>query len=209
MAREGPFTIRRGEWEGLALLTYIPQRRGARHYADAPSVALGLAKLLPTHGREWAATMAGLLADLVPEGLDCVTCPPASRRRSQRGWYFARCLAEQVAAQVGLPFLDCLRWIDEGTEAAKGVKHQAGQGRKLGREVACEEDLSGQRVLLIDDGWTTGITAALCREALLQAGAAEVHLRTLFCTERTAHRPAQERARIKRRAELRKTRCRG
>jgi len=153
--------------------------------------------------------MAGLLADLVPEGCDVVTCPPASRRRSQRGWYFARRLAERVADRIDLPFLDCLRWIDEGTEAAKGVKHQAGQGRKLGREVACDEDLTGRRVLLADDLITTGITAQLCREALQEAGAAEVSVRALFTTERTEHRPADERARIKQRAALKGVKSHG
>jgi len=137
-----------------------------------------------------------------------VTCPPASRRRSQRGWYFAEALSRSVAGHLGLPVVSCLSWVNEGFEAAKGVKTQRGQGRKLAREVACDRDLSGEQVLLIDDGWTTGITAALCREALLSAGAAGVELRTLFATERTEHRPADERARITRRAALRRLRAR-
>ncbi len=204
MAREGPFVIRRGEWEGVALLTYVPFRRGHRHFESTVSRALTLAKLLPTYGAEWAADMAGMLVEIAPEGCDLVTCPPASRRRSQRGWYFAERLARETAGRLGLPFECCLAWIDEGTEAAKGVRHQAGQGRKLARQVECDTDLSGRRVLLVDDGWTTGITADLCREALLSKGAEEVNLRTLFATERTEHRPADERDRIKRRAELRK-----
>jgi adenine/guanine phosphoribosyltransferase-like PRPP-binding protein len=202
MASEGPFTIRRGDFEGKALLVYIPFRRGGRHFADSPSQALTLAKLLPSYGAEWAEAMAGLLAQIAPEGCTCVTCPPASSRRSARGWYFAEALSRSVARHLGLPFVQPLRWAKEGQEAAKGVRHQAGQGRKLGREVACDADLSGARVLLVDDGWTTGITAALCRSALLSGGAARVELRTLFATERTEHRPAGERAKIKARAAL-------
>ena len=201
---EGPHVIRRGDFEGKALLIYVPFRRGARHFADTPSRALTLAKLLPTFGEEWAATIAGELVEIAPEGCTCVTCPPPSSRRSARGWHFAEALAKHVARRLGLWFVTPLRWVTEGAEAAKGVHHQAGQGRKLAREVACDTELPGARVLLVDDGWTTGITAALCAEALAAAGAEAVELVTLFATERTERRPAEERARIRERAALRR-----
>jgi orotate phosphoribosyltransferase len=66
------------------------------------------------------------------------------------------------------------------------------------------EPLAGERVLLIDDGWTTGITSILCREALVTAGATGVELRTLFRTELTRERPANEQRRLRR---LRKVRA--
>jgi orotate phosphoribosyltransferase len=66
------------------------------------------------------------------------------------------------------------------------------------------EPLAGERVLLIDDGWTTGITSILCRQALVAAGAAGVELRTLFRTELTRERPFAEQRRLRR---LRKVRA--
>jgi len=59
---------------------------------------------------------------------------------------------------------------------------------------------------VVDDLFTTGITAALTAEALYRAGAEGVYLVTLGATERTEHRPAEERERIAWRAQVRRVR---
>lgn len=200
-----PRPIRRGDCTGRALLTYIPRRRGPRHFQDGPSQALTLAKLLPTAGEHFAEDMGRLLTRIAPAGCTLVTCPPPSSRRSRRGWYFAAALAQVVAQQLGLPYMRVLRWTREGREDSKAIVYQRGKGRALDRDVRSDWGLGGERVLLIDDGWTTGITSWLCRNALLAAGAAEVQLRVLFRTELTRDRPAQERARLKRLARARRS----
>lgn len=186
--------------EGAALEVYIPRRRGARHWQDSFSMALALAKQIPDQGAQLAWDQGPLLAELVPVECDTIACPPASRKRMAADFYFARELACAVVdtltdsreAHLARP----LRWRQEqieGAGAAKQIMHQGGQGRKLGRQAECLEDLTGRRVCIIDDLFTTGITAALTAEALYQAGAAEVRLVTLGATERTEHRPQEER----------------
>ncbi|MFH1130305.1 MAG: phosphoribosyltransferase family protein [Pseudomonadota bacterium] len=44
---------------------------------------------------------------------------------------------------------------------------------------AKKQQVVGQHVLLVDDVMTTGATASACTEALLLAGAANVHILTL------------------------------
>jgi hypothetical protein len=190
--------------EGAALEVYIPGRRGARHYGDCFSRALALGKQLPDYGQQLAWDHAPLLAELVPGGCDAIACPPASRRRIAGGFYFARELAAAVVAVLtdsrAVHLCRPLRWeVEEiaGAGAAKEIMHQGGQGRKLARRAECVEDLTGRQVCLVDDLFTTGITAARCAEALVRAGAATVYLVTLGATERTEKRPAAERDLLK------------
>lgn len=207
--------------EGAALEVYIPARRGARHWGDSFSCALALAKQLPDYGQQFAWDMAGDLAALVPVECDAIACPPASRRRIAAAFYFARELACAVvemltgdpahngAGRREVHLCRPLRWAREeivGAGAAKEIMHQGGQGRKLGREAECLEVLAGRRVCLVDDLFTTGITAALTAEALYRAGAEGVHVVTLGATERTEDRPAEERERVGWRAEVRRAR---
>jgi len=201
--REGPLVIRRGALVARALLGYVPRRRGARHFASNLSRALWLAKVLPEYGATWAWDRAEDLLPLVPEGINGVACPPASREGTARGFHFARELTLAVATGRGVPILRPLRWLDEGAESPKEIVHQAGKGRALARRVVCNEDLAGKRMCPIGDLFTTGITAELCAQALAAAGAERVDLVCLFRTEPTSRRPREERARIRERAEVR------
>jgi len=200
--------------EGEALEVYVPRRRGARHYADAFSQALYLAKVCPDEGQQLAWDQAQALAAIIPAGVDVVTCPPASRKRMAAGFYFARELTVAVCEALtgdGAGGRDVhlarpLRWQQEailGAGAAKQIMHQGGQGRKLGRVVECLEDLTGREVVIVDDLFTTGATAAVTAEALIRAGASKVCVVAVGMTERTEHRPAEERELVKLRGEAR------
>ncbi len=210
----GPVEIHRGDLRGLALGTYIPRRgRGHRHYADAFSCALWLAKLnvpLPCGegaGAAYSVVWGAQLAALVPE-CDAVVYPPKSRTRAARGWYLAEALARQVAAKLGVPCLGCLSWAVEGAEASKALVHQSGKGRALARRAVCSARLDGLRVALVDDLATTLVTGQRCAEALQEAGAEVLGLFTLGATEATRDRPAEERERIQARAAWRRARRR-
>lgn len=211
-------TLRRklsdGLLEGSALQVYVPRRRGARHFEDTFSQALYLSKSLPDYGQQFAWDSAPAVAALVPAGAQVLTCPPASRARRAAGFYFARELTVAVAEGLtgdgdgrAVTVARPLRWAQEqiaGAGAAKQIMHQGGHGRKLGRRVECLEDLTGAEVVIIDDLWTSGATAAVTAEALFQVGAAAVFVVTLAATERTEARPAEERERLRWRAEARR-----
>ena len=206
MAREGPFRLRRGALKAVALLRYIPAARGARHYADTVSRALLLAKIMPEHAATWARDWAALLAQIVPEAVEVVVCPPRSQRRVARH-YFAGLLAEALADRLGLPLVS-MQWAQEGRESSHHIAHQAGKARSRSRraEVCDPAAVAGRRVLLTDDIVTTGLTLETCVAALTEAGAAAVECVCLAMTERTEADPVR-RDRLRQRAALRKARA--
>jgi len=205
MAREGPFRLRRGNLEAVALVRYIPKSRGARHHADTISKAVFLAKVVPDHAATWARDWAALLVDLVPAGVEVVCCPPRSRRRVARH-YFAALLAEALAERLGLPLVT-LRWTAEGRESSHHIATQKGKARARSRRAkVCEQQgVIGRRVLLTDDIATTGLTLEVCAAALTEAGAASVECVVLAMTERTEADPVR-RDRLRQRAALKKGR---
>ena len=189
-----PFSLKRGELTGAAAHLYIPTRRKARHYADTFSHALFLAKRLGAHhGAQFAWDMAGEVAALLPAGADLVAAPPPSHAGT---WYFARELAVAVSDKSGIALGRPLRWAVTGQEASKAIVHQGGKGRALGRWAECLEDLTGRRVVIVDDLYTTGITAQLTADALREVGAEVLGVVALALTEPTRARPDCERRRL-------------
>lgn len=108
---------------------------------------------------------------------DVIVFAPADRfRKSRRGYNQAQLLAKEISIRTGLPLMEALA-------RRPFVRKQA----KLDRErrldnltgvIRCNMDLSGRRVLLVDDVRTTGATAVACAKALKAAGAEMVELMT-------------------------------
>ena len=122
--------------------------------------ATGYAKV---YGRLVAGTVR---AELAGE-YDLVTWVPLSRRRlRERGYDQARLLARSTAKELGLPLTPTL----SGTgDAAKRRANIAGAYRmKTGA------DVTGKRILLMDDIVTTGATLSECARVLGKAGAEQV-----------------------------------
>ena len=124
---------------------------------------------------------AKMLADVIRatgRHFDIATYPPASR---QRLYYATAHLAKVVATELDLDLLDCLNWAGG---KGKSQKKRAGRMKlkRLGEVIECTSDMTGLRVLLIDDILTTGLTAARCVEALKGRGAQSVFVTVLGWT---------------------------
>ena len=116
------------------------------------------------------------------EACDVIVCAPMDPlRRNWRGYNQAWLLARSLSGLTGIPARNVLR-------RRAFVRHQATLNREqrirnLDGIIRCAEDVRGQRVLLVDDVRTTGATAAVCAQALLDAGAARVDLLTFAGTD--------------------------
>ncbi len=130
--------------------------------------------------QEYAKIYAPMLAASIRERLagryDVIGWVPVSRRRKRkRGYDQAELLARQTAAILGEPVVPVLQKVRH-TPAQSTI--QGAQRRKanvLGAyRVNEREDLSGRRVLLIDDVVTTGATLSECSRVLRTANVKEV-----------------------------------
>lgn len=110
-----------------------------------------------------------------------VPVPLHAERERERGFNQATLLARALASRSNLP-------LDEWSVVRTGhtARHRAGMDRRARREtverafqVTRPRLVAGERLLLIDDVFTTGATVSACAQALKEAGALEVFVLTV------------------------------
>jgi ComF family protein len=110
-----------------------------------------------------------------------VPVPLHPERERERGFNQAAQLARAVAARARLP-LD--EWSVRRVRHAE--RHRAGMDARARRETVADAFevvrprlVGGERILLVDDVFTTGATVSACARSLRQAGAHEVFVLTV------------------------------
>jgi ComF family protein len=110
-----------------------------------------------------------------------VPVPLHAERERERGFNQATLLARALAARTNLP-------LDEWSVVRVGhtARHRAGMDARARREtverafrVERPRLVAGERILLVDDVFTTGATVSSCAQALKDAGAEEVFVLTV------------------------------
>ena len=124
---------------------------------------------------------AALMSDCVENNLDCrsidvISWIPLSKKRlRQRGYNQARLLAEEIAAKTGLPCRQLLQKVKNNS--AQSLTRDAKQRQENVAGVYALDDgadVSGLRILLVDDVVTTGATMSEAARILRKAGAKSV-----------------------------------
>ena len=105
-----------------------------------------------------------------------VPVPTTRKRRHARGYNQAQVLCELFARETGMPMADALRRTDE--RAAQTKLSGWLRRRNLTGVMTADERVRGRHILLIDDVYTTGSTAAEAARALGEAGALSVSVLT-------------------------------
>lgn len=110
-----------------------------------------------------------------------IPVPLHKDRESTRGFNQASVIAQALSKATTLP-------IDETSlmRVRHTTRHRAGMDARDRRESVAEafavqypELIKGERVLLIDDVFTTGATVSACAQVLIEAGALDVFVLTL------------------------------
>jgi ComF family protein len=122
--------------------------------------------------------LGNLLNQAIPADLavDLVVPVPLQRKRlQQRSYNQALLLAREVAKSRQWPVNYKLLTKVGETESQQGLT--AGERIKnLRGAFQLQGDLSGQKILLIDDVMTTGATVSACSQILIEGGVAEVYV---------------------------------
>ena len=133
-----------------------------------------------SHGRSHAALlgtlMAQCLADRWSEPLDAVTWVPLSKRHLRsRGYDQAELLARRVGELAGLPAVPLLEKV-RSTDTQSSLSEDAARRANVSGAYRVKEgaEVSGLRLVLVDDVVTSGATLSECAAALRVAGAASV-----------------------------------
>jgi ComF family protein len=110
-----------------------------------------------------------------------VPVPLHPDREKARGFNQATLIARELSLAASLPLDEVSLVRTRHTE-----RHRAGMDAKGRRETVADAFfvrypalIAGERVLLIDDVFTTGATVSSCAQVLLEAGAAEVYVLTI------------------------------
>ncbi|MBA7565907.1 hypothetical protein ES708_07593 [subsurface metagenome] len=109
-----------------------------------------------------------------------IPVPLHPKRLRERGFNQSLVLARQVSKRFSIP-LDCSalrRTVHTEAQVTLSGKQRTANVRGA-FEVTDQSRIKGQKIVLIDDVYTTGSTAAECSKVLVQSGAQEVAVLTL------------------------------
>lgn len=156
---------------------------GAAFAYDYRGPAGGMVRRLK-YGSVWllAEEMGGAAAwaagTLRLQEIAAVTAVPMHPKRlRRRGKNHSELIARAAAEQMQLPYAELLRRTRNAPQQARLNNEERRRNLRDAFEVPPEqrERVRGKRILLMDDVWTTGSTAASCAKALRAAGAQKVY----------------------------------
>ena len=155
--------------EALSLGVYRGELREAilrmKHPAQEP-LAMAMGRLLAARVRTW-------LADRPPDVL--IPIPMHWTRRWVRGCNCAELLAESLSKRLGAPWTGrLLRFRRKVKKQGTLLPAERLSNMRGAMQVRAGRDITGARVLLVDDVMTTGATASEAARVLRRAGAERV-----------------------------------
>ena len=137
--------------------------RGRKEYGETLGLLMGRCALPCI--REWKA------GALIP-------VPVHRSRLAARGYNQAEVLAEGISRVTGLPVLDCLMRTEKTTAMKKLTREE--RKRAVGKAMALKPGKRvPERVIIVDDIYTTGATVDSCAAVLRSGGAGRVFFITL------------------------------
>ncbi len=138
------------------------------------------------HSRYFGTLMTQCLGDRWSDPVDAIVWVPLSKkRRTRRGYDQAELLARRVGELARIPAVDALEKIRD-TETQSLIESPAQRRANVLGAYRVKEgaDLTGKRVVLVDDVVTSGATLAECAACLRMAGAESVTALTFACAKR-------------------------
>lgn len=101
-----------------------------------------------------------------------VPIPVSRNRMRNRGYNQAEIMAKYVSERLGIPIASALKRVVDADSQSTAATHEKADNVK--GAFAANMSLDGERVILLDDIYTTGSTMRECTNVLLEAGAGSV-----------------------------------
>jgi ComF family protein len=164
----------------------MPPYAGARSFGYYLAELSGIIQGLKFQGRR---NLAGLLAPLLAgaffetwarEDFDLVVPVPLHpKRKRERGYNQSELLARLLARQIAIPYDNALARIRSTLPQVGLTDSQRLENLRKAFSCVNPQQVSGLRILLIDDVMTTGATVASAAQALLEGDALRVSVLTV------------------------------
>lgn len=107
--------------------------------------------------------------------VDLITAVPLHpARQRERGYNQAEVIAKELSLLTGLPYQPLMKRV-KNTRKLASLAHEAERKQQLKAAFTCLLPEISQRVLVIDDVFTSGSTLKACAAVLKQAGCPEIH----------------------------------
>ena len=155
--------------------------------------------LVPVLGRMLAEAIMGLESSLPPGTIGVVPVPLYAKKKAQRGFNQAEIIAGAALKLLSRLKAKRFELVPHTLVRLRNTGSQIGLSRHQRREnlrgafaVSDPTQIDGRYILLIDDVYTTGATAAECTRVLLRAGARRVWMATVARTLKTLDRALVE-----------------
>jgi ComF family protein len=138
------------------------------------------------HSHLLGRLMEQCLHDRWSEPVDLIVWVPLSKKhRRKRGYDQAELLALRVSELSGIPVLGALEKIRDTETQSRIEKPSERRANVLGAyRVKAGVELTGKRVVLVDDVVTSGATLSECASCLRMAGAESVVALTFACARK-------------------------
>ena len=132
-------------------------------------------------GKPFGVLMAQCLDGRLDKGADLICWAPLSRQRlRERGFDQAELMAREVGRLLSIPAGPALQKVRNTAPQSELEEESARRANARGAyDVLPGADLTGKRVVLVDDVVTSGSTLSECAALLRQQGAEEVWCLTL------------------------------
>ena len=161
---------------GIALLEYNEAAReimaGLKYHNRRDHADMLVQETVRRHGRK----LLRLKADAM------VPVPVHSERLKERGYDQAKVIASSIGRRLGIPVDTGLLIREQNTVAQKKLGYAARQRNEANAFGTSRPFAGYDRVILVDDIYTTGATAQMCTNALRGAGVKEVFLLNMAIT---------------------------
>lgn len=164
---------------------FLPQIAAALYYEDSVRESVHRYKFAGRshYASAYGALLAMAVSAQLTESFDTLSYVPLSRKRlRQRGYDQARLLAEELGKHFGMEVETLLVKLRD-VPAQSSMKTSAERRANISGCYALAEgvDVTGKRILLVDDVLTTGATLSEAARILRMSGAAAVYGAALCC----------------------------